>query len=287
MRKAVLYRLRELQENATVPSSRFSPPVLDDLAPLFETGVLSWEAAKKGRLVRLIVPEAVEEFINRNFPGETNTFHATTNRAQSILETRDSKLGDTSQTQFVVMRGFGSSVLQQAGNTLNAAALTNSYGVCSLKIDRDSLWSFEGAVALIENLEVFWNIEKIMDIDLAIYLGGRTSKQIIEWLASKQMSKANLIHVGDYDPVGLDEFLRFYQVCGDRVQVFLPRDLENLFSKFGNASLIRDKASNQSLLNKLRSSDNKDVQMVIGLIEKYGCVLEHEILLVSHTPLHQ
>jgi len=280
MNISILKLLRDLQENLTSPGSKFSASTLRALASLFDTGVLAWEPAKRGRVVRLIVPVAINEFIISNFPSEGQSgLLADSNRARSILQSKDSKKGNTSQIPFAVMRGFGNCILHQGNGLLDAAALTRLYGVCALKVDRDSLWSFEGSVALVENLEVFWDIEKILDVDLAIYLSGRISNQIIEWLASNQMAKAKLIHVGDYDPVGLDEFLRVHSACGDRVKLFIPENIKYLFSTFGNPSLIREKPSNQKVLSKLRSTNNRDVLTVLPLIEEYGCVVEQEILL--------
>jgi len=120
-----------------------------------------------------------------------------------------------------------------------------------------------------------------MDVDLAIYLAGRISNKIIAWFSSDAMQKAKFIHVGDYDPVGLDEFLRIYKTCGDSVKLYVPENIEFLLSTYGNIHLIRDKKKNQALLGKLRSTDNKDVLKILPLIEKYGCVLEHEILLAN------
>jgi len=280
MNISVLQRLRELQEKTTIPGSKFSKSIQHSLAPLFETGVLSKEAYKGGYIIRLNAPEAIEKFILRNFPSEgSRHFSAETNRAQSILISRDSKKGNTPQTPFVVMRGFNNCTLRRKDSEFDAASLTLCYGVCAMKVDKDNLWSFEGSVALVENLEVFWNIEKIMDVDLAIYLAGRISNKIIAWFSSDAMQKAKLIHVGDYDPVGLDEFLRIYKTCGDRVKLYIPENIEYLFSTYGNIHLIRDMRKNQELLGKLRRSNNKEVLGILPLIEKYGCVVEQEILL--------
>ncbi|MDQ6968063.1 MAG: hypothetical protein Q9M14_05200 [Mariprofundaceae bacterium] len=284
MNTSVLKRLRELQNNITVPASKFSTPILRSLAPLFDTGVLSKEAYRGGAIIRLNIPEVVEDFILNNFPSEGNShLIAESNRAQSILVSRDSKKGDSSQTPFVVMRGFGNCMLHHANRTFDAAFLTDLSGVCAIKVDRDNFWSFEGSVALVENLEVFWDIEKIMDVDLAIYLAGRISNKIIDWFASNDMKKARLIHLGDYDPVGLDEFLRIYGACGERVELYIPENIEYLFSSFGNAPLIRDKRKNQELLSKLRLTNNKDVLSILRLIDKYGCIVEHEILLACSS----
>jgi len=280
MNRSVLKRLRELQRNSTVPASKFSVSVQRSLTPLFDAGVLSKEASRGGAIIRLKIPDAVEPFILNNFPSEGNSqLVAESNRARSILASRDSKKGDASQTPFVVMRGFGNCVLHHANSTYDAASLTDLAGVCAIKVDSNRFWSFEGSVALVENLEVFWNIERVIDVDLAIYLAGRISNKILDWFASNEMRKAKFIHLGDYDPVGLDEFLRMYGACGERVSLYIPDNIDYLFATFGNRDLIREKKKNQALLGKLRSTNNKDVLTILALIEKHGCGVEHEILL--------
>jgi len=282
MNKTVLNRLRELREKGVVPASRFSASTRHVLEPLFATGVLSKEASRGGYVIRLNANDAIDAFISRNFPSEgTHRLVAETNRAQSILVHRDSKKGNTSQTAFVVMRGFSECRLYQHDRTMNAASLTRRYGACALKVDKEHLWSFDGIIALVENLEVFWHIEHVMDVDLAIYLAGRISNKIITWFSSNAMQKAKLIHVGDYDPVGLAEFLRVYKACGDRVTLYAPENMAYLFSTYGNQSLLRDKPKNQELLRKLKHSGHKDVLAILPLIERYGCVVEQEILLAT------
>jgi len=43
----------------------------------------------------------------------------------------------------------------------------------------------------------------------------------------------------------------------------------------------QEKKKNQMLLGKLRSTNHQDVITILPLIDKYGCVVEHEILLAS------
>jgi len=274
--------LRELQDKGVVPASRFSASTQRLLTPLFTTGVLSKEGSRGGYVIRLNTPDAVDAFISRYFPSEgEHPLCAKTNRAQSILKHRDSKKGNTSQTPFVVMRGFNECRLCQHDRTMNAAALTQRYGVCALKVDKEHLWSFDGTIALVENLEVFWHIEHVMDVDLAIYLAGRIANKIIAWFSSTAMRQAKFIHVGDYDPVGLAEFLRVYKACGDRVKLYVPKNIAYLFSMYGNQDLIRNKPKNQELLSQLKRSAHGDVLAILPLIERYGCVVEQEILLAN------
>jgi hypothetical protein len=60
----------------------------------------------------------------------------------------------------VLLRGFGDCVLHADEEVLAVAHLTELAGVASLRLD-DREWSYAGTLAIVENLEVFWNFEKL------------------------------------------------------------------------------------------------------------------------------
>jgi len=93
--------------------------------------------------------------------------------------------------------------------------LSQSAGVACLLLKEDDYWRIETDIAIVENLEVFLHFEKLHSRQVvALYAGGRLSSRALNWLASNVMSGALLLHCGDYDPVGLDEFLRLYNRVG-------------------------------------------------------------------------
>jgi hypothetical protein len=82
-------------------------------------------------------------------------------------------------------------------------------------------WEFSGTIATIENEEPFWSHELILpDVDLAVYVRGKMSNRVIRWLASEPMKSCPITHWGDYDPIGVLEYVRLLRTCSERVRLF-------------------------------------------------------------------
>jgi hypothetical protein len=93
-------------------------------------------------------------------------------------------------------------------------------------------------------------------------------------------SRFKLIHLPDYDPVGLSEFGRLRARLGQRVALHLPADLETRFERFSNRALLK-KANSQAMLAQLRRSEMPAIRQVVELIDRYNAGLEQEALLVQ------
>lgn len=91
------------------------------------------------------------------------------------------------------------------------------------------------------------------------------------------------MHLPDYDPVGLSDYLRLRGALAERVSLFVPSDLEERFAAFGNRKLITEKARNRALLEQLdgRVWPCEQSRRVYGLIKESGSGLEQECLLVK------
>ena len=95
------------------------------------------------------------------------------------------------------------------------------------------------------------------------------------------MTDANfaLLHLPDYDPVGLSEFERLHLRLGNRVNLHLPADLEARFARYSNPELLK-KRNSQAMLAKLRRSELPSTRRVVALMDRFNAGLEHEALLV-------
>jgi hypothetical protein len=131
----------------------------------------------------------------------------------------------------------------------------------------------------VENLETFWHIERIAPfVDLAIYAEGRIGADVLNWLNSSGMTGTRVVHLPDYDPVGMDEYLRIKRACPERTELFRPPFLEELFARYGKAQLLHD---NSAVLARLRKSADSDVHYVVGVMDRFGVGLEQEALLID------
>ena len=121
---------------------------------------------------------------------------------------------------------------------------------------------------------------------LLLNSAGRISDRLIACLARSRRDSEKLLHVPDYDPVGLSDYLRLRCVLGDRVTLFVPSDLDQRFARFGNRDLITQKQRNRDLLEQLATKEwpCATSARVFQLILETGCGLEQECLLLTKSP---
>jgi len=85
------------------------------------------------------------------------------------------------------------------------------------------------------------------------------------------------VHWGDYDPVGVTEYLRLTEACQAGVTYFMPAIVEQLLPKHGKASLI---TGQMEYLDRLRQvSGNDTVDRMLALFDRHRRGLEQEVLI--------
>lgn len=277
---ALAEKLGVLLRQGALAASRLSRRDRSRLQALFDAEVLQEERAGAGLRVAVKKRAAFQLFLEKTYPaGLTGGKEELPFRARAVAELRDSKKAKGRCPATVLLRGFRGCVLNADDTSLEVAAWTAQAGVAVVVRDRLAHWNFTGVIAVVENLEVFWNIEKVEPkVDLALFAEGRLDKRILDWLASPLMQDARIMHFGDYDPVGLDEYLRFKEVCPGRIELYRPPNLEELFRKYGKARLLRDSAA---IMPRLRQTSDSDALSIIQLMDRFGAGLEHEALLIE------
>ena len=273
-------KLMLLLAQGYLAESRLSARDRSRLKSLYDAGVLQAARSGAGRRIVLHDAKALDSFIARTYPsGLQGIDEKLSSRSRAVAELRDSKKAREAQPVAILLRGFHNSTLNFDRQVLPVAGLTEMAGVASLRLDGETRWGFSGVVAFVENLEVFWNFEKLeIEGDIAIYSQGRLNSKVVDWLASPAMQQARIIHCGDYDPVGLDEFLRLKAACPGRTEIYIPPDLESLLSRYGKKKLI---SNNVAILARLRKNDDPQVRFIVKLIDRWGVGLEQEVLLLK------
>jgi hypothetical protein len=282
--EALADRLAGLLDQGFLPASRLAPRSRRTLQPLFDAGVLEEVRSGGGRRVVVRDRPALERFARSTYPAGLDgaPTAALPARSAAVATVRDAKRARTTDAEPVLLRGFGDACLQRSGELLEVAAWTRRAGLTAVRLDDGSPWGFAGTVAVVENLEVFLYLERLgLACDLALYAGGRLSGRALRWLASPPMGDCCFLHCGDYDPVGLDEYLRLAAACPGRTQLHLPEDLEALLATYGKAELLR---ASPGVLTRLRRSPDPTVSRVVALLDRYGAGLEQEILLAVPPP---
>ena len=92
------------------------------------------------------------------------------------------------------------------------------------------------------------------------------------------MVRASILHCGDYDPVGLDDYLRVKTACPGRTTLYLPANLEDLLVRYGKKELLQ---SSTAVLARLRKIEDQEVRQIVRLLDQHGVGLEQEALLLG------
>ncbi|AKJ64221.1 Wadjet anti-phage system protein JetD domain-containing protein [Kiritimatiella glycovorans] len=201
-------------------------------------------------------------------------------RAKAVGTLRDAKRARTASAEPILLRALAPAQATRGESQVDLLDLTRSAGVACLLLDDEENWRIETGIAIVENLEVFLHFEKLdTGRVVALYAGGRLSGRVQRWLASDEMNGASILHCGDYDPVGLDEFLRLYNRFGNRVDLHVPESIDELFARYGKRALLRD---SEPILARLRREAHPIVSRLVQIMDTTGYGLEQEALLLEN-----
>ncbi len=274
--------LTRLLEIGTVARSACSREFIAALAPLLDSGVVTEDKSGAGRRLVVRNPTALQAFIRHHFP-DVLVPAGTSSRVAGVSRFRDTKSVASDLPEIVTVRTWREEALRSDGNSIGAATATAAHGVFSFLLADPARFTLHGPCALVENPAVFTQLEQLqLPPSLALYGHGRSSNRLLDWLATQTAPDFQLLHLPDYDPVGLDEFSRLRARLGPRVQLYLPENLAALFARHGNGDLLQ-KSSTRSLLAKMRQSQIAEVRTVLALIERHNAGLEQEALLINQT----
>lgn len=272
-------KLLELIERGALPASQCGRAFLKLIAPLLAGGAVVERKSGAGRQFAVKNADVVREFHLRRFPAVVSSPDAGS-RVTGVGRYRDTKALKNDTGEIISLRVWQNAVVVKNGNPVNAALLTAAHGVFSFLLKRDCPYELCGPCALVENPAVFAAAEQLqLDIGAVIYGHGRISNREIDWLAQMPSATFKLIHLPDYDPVGLTEFQRLQSRLGNRVVLHVPTDLEARFTLYGNRDLLA-KANTRAMLAQLRRSDSEVILRIVALMDRHNAGLEQEALLL-------
>lgn len=271
---------RRLLQAGALPRSECSQSLVRILTPLLESGILRWEKAAGGQRLSLVNQPAFERWLSQHFPNATLQDGVDSNRIQAVAQFRNTKALRSNLPEMVCLRSTRDGVLLRDGVPVETTRATVEHGAFAFTLIDPTPYALRGDCALIENLAVFHSFERLgLAAGLAIWTGGISSTRFIEWLAGNVNHGLRVLHLPDYDPVGLTEFLRHHERLGEAVTLFLPDDLPSLFRRYSNPLLLGD-SKNQRMLMKLRKARHPSVRQVVTLIEENNGGLEHEAIFI-------
>lgn len=277
---AVLHRLA-LQ--GSLAESSCGPSLLRVLGPLLRGGILARQKSGAGQRIAVINQSRFSAFLAREFPHEQADVSHMPVRVQGVGRFRDTKTVRGASDEIVCVRGWHDGALLRNDDPVAVAEPTRDHGVFAFLLTGNSAYQLQGTIATVENPTLFALFERLhAGFDLVLYTSGRLSRQLIAWLALQKVGGLKIVHFGDYDPAGLDDYRRLRTACGEAVVLYCPEDLPRLFRTYGNARLL-DGANTQSVLKRLRSFKDATVASVVKLIEEFNAGLEQEALLLAKS----
>lgn len=270
--------LRRMLTDGGVPRSMVSSKALKSLQPMLHAEVIHFKRQGPGMAVEVCDKTTLQRFYEQLYPTADTHVAAESPRARAVEIFRNAKRVAHTDMEPIMLRVLRPLECWRDDESFDVHTVAGLTGVITLVLGGSYKWGLGGKIAIVENLENFLFIEQMgLDVDAALYAAGRLSMLTLDWLASPQMSGCVFLHCGDYDPVGLDEYLREKQVLGERVTLYLPAQLENLIRKYGRPELLADSVA---VLERLRGSEDESIKQVIDIFNVTGCGLEQEVLLI-------
>jgi len=270
--------IRKLQSEGRVARSLFSDRSIKALRSLFDAGVLARERSGGGMVVVLKKPEALQAFYLNRYPDAGNVL-SDSPRAFAVGTFRNAKRTRRTDMEPALLRAMRPVECIREGREYDLLGTTRLAGAACLILKRGRFWSLAGRLAIVENLECFLHFEKMsIHADVVLYAAGRLSDLALQWLASESLSECGFVHCGDYDPVGLDEFLRLKRAVGERADMHIPDNLKELVTKYGRPELL---AVSTAVLKRIRATSDPSVRQVVSILDDTGCGLEQEVLLMG------
>jgi hypothetical protein len=275
---------RRLLQAGTLPRSACGPSVVRALKLLFDSDILRWEKSAGGQKLAVVNRQAFERWISHHFPIVELQDGIDSSCIQAVAQFRDTKTLRSNLPKIICLRSVNDGVLLRDGAPVETTRATKEHGAFEFTLTRSTAYTLQGACALIENLAVFQSFEHLgLGPEMAIWTSGKSSNLFIDWLAVNVKNGLRVLHLPDYDPVGLTEFLRHHERLGEAVTLFLPHNLPSLFRHHSNAKLLALPKS-QRMLMELRKARHPAVQQVVALIDEHNGGLEHQALFI--LPCH-
>lgn len=271
--------LRLLRERK-LPKSACAKSLIRAFAALFDAGVIRWSKAGGGQQLVVADETGYERWFMQHFPAGVIP-DTDSSQIRAVAQFRNAKALRSNLPEIVCLRSTRDGGLRRNGDVVETTHSTLQNGLFAFSLTRQCPFRLRGACALIENLAVFQSFETLaLEPTLAIWTAGVSSNRFIEWLAACVHEDVEILHLPDYDPVGLSEFLRLSERLGGAVSLHLPDNLETLFRCYSKRSLLAD-TKNQRMLMELRRAQHPSVRRVIALMDEFNGGLEHEAMFIK------
>ncbi len=236
------------------------------LSELLATSVLTKVRRGAGQVLIAADLVALERFLDSRFPGRHTA--AAGDGIGNVKRYRDSKGGKKVSIGVVLLRGWQTISVNE--EQVDLAYFTEHFASFSAVKPRLKVKK----LCLVENLDTFINAEYLLGKDwIFAHTYGRLGLKTLNGLEVEK-----ILHFGDWDFTGLDEYLRFREQF-PQTELYLPENLETLWS-------TRSKPLKRGavITKRLQASDDPGVLRVLSLLSTTNKFLEQQAVFPSQNP---
>ena len=246
----------------------------NEIERLIQLGIIEEARVNNGKVFRICSKRMFDAEEGRKWKnGVEAALEEYDSKSDYAINSNDSKSGAVSYPTVPIR------ILNYQNVTLDGTPMTNentnSIGIFSTEVLESYLPRIEikGNLVMIENKESFlFGDSYFPDASAILYYSGRTSKRWYEWLHS---NTETIIFAPDYDPVGIEEYLIHKNYLSNRIILYKPENLEELF-KHGKNSLYSDQYHVLTRISK--QSYSEEIESILDLIRHYKKGVEQEVI---------
>lgn len=215
----------------------------------------------RGHFYKVVKQDKFDGFYKRKFPRDDIEV---VTELDNQLKYRDTKATVLKKDRVIFIRGFQDIIINSI--EINLKRTTQDFNIFSsvfktLKAKK---------ICFVENLQPFLEVEKILGEEYTyIHFYGRLPrKEVLENIECEEY-----LHFGDYDFVGLNEFLKAKEVF-DNCRIYIPDNYDELYKDFS-----RHRKKKDTLYKNVKNSKISDVVRIREQVINSNRFLEQQIVM--------
>jgi hypothetical protein len=228
---------------------------------LVSSSVLKESFKGRGISYRILKPEQFNNFFHNKFPnGDIEVLTEIDNQKKF----RDTKATKLEKKRVVLIRGKQDIIANEI--KVNLCKQTKGFDLFTIILN--SLYAKK--ICFVENLEPFLNAEKLLgDGYVYIHFYGRFPKEEV----LKKIKCDEYVHFGDYDFVGLNEYIRATKVFKN-CTLYIPDNYAELFKSYAVGRKSKD-----TIYKDVENSQDKQVIKIREQLKTQNKFLEQQVIL--------
>lgn len=228
---------------------------------LLEAKIINKVHSGRGYYYEVSKQDKFEVFYTKKYPRDDIEVMT---EVDNQLKYRDTKATALKKDRVIFIRGTQKITLN--GKELDLKHATQEFNIFSAVFQ--TLQTKK--ICFVENLQPFLEVEKILGDEYTyIHFYGRLPRK--EVLSNIECDE--YLHFGDYDFLGLNEFLKAKEVF-DNCEIYIPDNYDKLYNEFSRKREAKDTA-----YEKVKNSTISEVVRIREQLSKHNRYLEQQVVI--------